>query len=137
PDRIPRILATFASVRKWLLLIWVTLLGCTALHAQEQDELRLLSSSHSRLNAATGHMTNYRPVYEHHGSTLSADSGYVYNDNEGRQFFDAFGKVIITQPNGTVVYADKLHYAAETQLATLTNNVRMVDGDAVLTTNHL
>ena len=108
-----------------------------ALHAQEQDELHLLSSSHSRLNAATGRMINYRPVYEHHGSTLSADSGYIYNDDDGRQFFDAFGKVIITQPNGTVVYADKLHYAAETQLATLTNNVRMVDGEAVLTTNLL
>src|SRR3546814_6741130 len=82
-------------------------------------------------------MTNYRPVYEHHGSTLSADSGYIYNDDEGRQFFDAFGKVIITQPSGTVIYADKLHYVAETQLATLTNNVRMVDGSSVLTTNYL
>ena len=119
------------------MLIWATTLCSFALHAQERDELRLLSSSHSRLNAVTGHMTNYRPVYEHHGSILSADSGYSYNDDEGRQFFDAYGKVIITQPNGTVVYADKLHYVAETQLATLTNNVRMVDGDAVLTTNHL
>ncbi len=82
-------------------------------------------------------MMNYRPVYEHHGSTLSADSGYIYNDDEGRQYFDAFGKVIITQPSGTVIFADKLHYVAETQLATLTNNVRMVDGNSVLTTNYL
>ena len=117
--------------------MYVTTLSCAALHAQQQDELRLLSSSHSRLNATTGRMINYRPVYEHHGSTLSADSGYIYNDDEGRQFFDAFSKVIITQPNGTVIYADKLHYVAETQLATLTNNVRMVDGSSVLTTNHL
>ena len=124
-------------MKKWLLLISVTVLSCATLHAQQRDELRLLSSSHSRLNASTGHMVNYRPVYEHHGSTLSADSGYIYNNDEGQQFFDAFGKVIITQPNGTVIYADKLHYVAETQLATLTNNVRMVDGDAVLTTNYL
>ena len=82
-------------------------------------------------------MINYRPVYEHHGSTLSADSGYIYNDDEGRQFFDAFGNVIITQPNGSVIYADKLHYVAETQLATLTNNVRMVSESSVLTTNYL
>src|SRR5690606_36587805 len=129
--------ANFALVKKWLLLISVTVLSCATLHAQQRDELRLLSSSHSRLNASTGHMVNYRPVYEHHGSTLSADSGYIYNNDEGQQFFDAFGKVIITQPNGTVIYADKLHYVAETQLATLTNNVRMVDGDAVLTTNYL
>lgn len=124
-------------MKKWLLLICATTLCCSALHAQQRDELRLLSSSHSRLNATTGRMINYRPVYEHHGSTLSADSGYIYNDDDGRQFFDAFGKVIITQPNGTVIYADKLHYVAETQLATLTNNVRMVDGSSVLTTNYL
>jgi len=107
------------------------------LHAQQRDELRLISSSHSRLSASTGNMMNYRPVYEHHGSTLSADSGYVYSDDEEKQYFDAFGKVIITQPNGTVIFADKLHYVAETQLATLTNNVRMVDGNSVLTTNYL
>ncbi|WP_353126465.1 OstA-like protein [Parapedobacter pyrenivorans] len=124
-------------MKKSLLLICATTLVCSLLHAQQRDELRLISSSHSRLNATTGNMMNYRPVYEHHGSTLSADSGYIYNDDEGKQYFDAFGKVIITQPNGTVIYADKLHYAAETQLATLTNNVRMVDGNSVLTTNHL
>lgn len=118
-----------------LLLVYITLFFSCG-YAQE-DQLRLISSSHSRLNASTGNIMNYRPVYEHQGSTLSADSGYLYNDDLGRQFFDAFGKVIITQPSGTVIYADKLHYVAETQLATLTNNVRMVDDDAVLTTNHL
>ncbi|MGK6352174.1 OstA-like protein [Parapedobacter sp. DT-150] len=124
-------------MKKALLLFWFTTLVCTLLHAQQQDELKLISSSHSRLNATTGNMMNYRPVYEHNGSTLSADSGYIYTDEEDRQYFDAFGKVIITQPNGTLVFADKLHYVAETQLATLINNVRMVDGNAVLTTNHL
>ncbi|MEC3881389.1 OstA-like protein [Parapedobacter sp. 10938] len=119
------------------MLISISTLCCSALQAQQRDELRLLSSSHSRLNAVTGRMINYRPVYEHHGSTLSADSGYIYNDDEGRQFFDAFGKVIITQPSGSVIYADKLHYVAETQLATLTNNVRMVSENSILTTNYL
>ncbi len=130
------ILSKFALVKKGLLLILLTTLASSYLYAQ-RDELRLISSSHSRLNASTGNIMNYRPVYEHHGSTLSADSGYIYSDNDGRQYFDAFGQVIITQPNGTVVYADKLHYVTETQLATLTNNVRMVDGSSVLTTNYL
>ncbi len=124
-------------VKNCFLLLCIAALSSSLLHAQQRDELRLISSSHSRLNASTGNMMNYRPVYEHHGSTLSADSGYIHSDDAGRQFFDAFGKVIITQPNGTVIYADKLHYVAETQLATLTNNVRMVDGNSVLTTNYL
>lgn len=124
-------------MKKSLLFIYLSMLVYASLYAQQRDELRLISSSHSRLNASTGNMMNYRPVYEHHGSTLSADSGYVYSDDEEKQYFDAFGKVIITQPNGTVIFADKLHYVAETQLATLTNNVRMVDGNSTLTTNHL
>lgn len=132
-----RFLSKFALVKKSLLLICLSLVCCASLYAQQRDELRLISSSHSRLNASTGNMMNYRPVYEHHGSTLSADSGYIYSDEEEKQYFDAFGKVIITQPNGTVIFADKLHYVAETQLATLTNNVRMVDGNSTLTTNHL
>lgn len=79
----------------------------------------------------------YRPVYEHNQNTLSADSGYIYEDEVKRQFFEAYGNVVITQPSGTVIYADKLHYDAAAQLAILTNNVRMVDGPTVLTTNYL
>lgn len=76
----------------------------------------------------------YRPVFAHEGSTLAADSSdYTDGDN----FFDAYGNVVITQPNGTVVYADKLHYTEETQQALLTGNVRLVDQSATLTTNYL
>ncbi len=82
-------------------------------------------------------VTFYRPVFGHEGSTLSADSAYLYNPGEEDTYFDAFGNVIITQPNGAVIYADKLHYVESTRLATLTNNVRMVDKGSVLTTNYL
>lgn len=105
--------------------------------AQQQDELRLLSSSYSVLNSKTGNAMFYRPVYEHKGSTLSADSGYLHKDEIGRQFFEAYSNVIITQPNGTQIFADKLHYDAASQNATLTQNVRMVSRSSILTTNHL
>lgn len=82
-------------------------------------------------------MVNYRPVYEHKGSTLSADSGYLYTDDLQREYFDAFGHVIITQPDGTLIFANKLNYAADPELAILTGNVRMVDGKSVLTTDYL
>ncbi|UXD68565.1 hypothetical protein MUK51_15310 [Sphingobacterium faecium] len=104
--------------------------------AQQQDELRLLSSS----NMITGMSNNamfYRPVFEHKGSTLSADSGYLHKDEIGRQFFEAYSNVIITQPTGTQIFADKLHYDAASQNATLTQNVRMVSRSSILTTNHL
>lgn len=79
----------------------------------------------------------YRPVYEHNGSTLSADSGFLYTDELKREFFDAFGNIVITQPSGTVIYAQKLNYNADQQIAVLTDNVRMVDGNSTLTTHYL
>ncbi|MGB4398822.1 MAG: OstA-like protein, partial [Daejeonella sp.] len=71
------------------------------------------------------------PVFEHDGSTLAADSADV---NFESNVFDAFGHVVITQPSGTVIYSDLLNYNGNTKLAILTNNVRMIDKDATLTT---
>ena len=71
------------------------------------------------------------PVFEHDGSTLAADSADV---NFESNVFDAFGHVVITQPSGTVIYSDLLKYNGDTKLAILTNNVRMIDKDAILTT---
>ncbi len=124
------------NIFAWLIIFATSIGGLSA--QQGKGRLQLLSSTSSRiLNLETGHTITYRPVYEHNGSTLSADSGYYYTDDLQREFFDAYGNIVITQPNGVVIYANKLNYAAETQLAILTNNVRMVDKQTVLTTNYL
>lgn len=99
-----------------------------------QRTVRIISSERSESRKEWGVDRIYHPVFLHEGSTLSADSA-DYNPSD--RFFDAFGNVVITQPDGTVVYADKLHYIKDTRIAILTNNVRMVDKSSVLTTNHL
>ena len=119
---------------KYCIILVFSLLGFTSLFAQE--ELRLISSRYSTIIDQQG-FSSIQPVYAHKGNTLSADSGIIYEDEVGRQFFEAFGNVVITQPSGTIIYADRLHYDAAPQIATLTNNVRMVDNNSVLTTNHL
>lgn len=106
------------------------------LFAQQESRLNLVSSSGGRLSK-DGNAMFYRPVYEHNGNTLSADSGYIYEDELKRQFFEAYSNVVITQPSGTVIYSDKLFYDASSQLAVLTNNVKMIDQTSTLTTNHL
>ena len=76
-----------------------------------------------------------KPVFEQEESTLSADSA---NFNQDKNTFDAFGHVIITQNDGTVVYADLLNFDGNTKMALLTNNVRLVDKDkATLSTTYL
>lgn len=134
-------------MRNWLLTLTFifsiasafgqTPIGGTANKQGGNDRLNLVSSNSGRINAKTGHMVFYTPVYEHKGNTLSADSGYIYEDEVKRQFFEAFGNVVITQPSGTVIYSDYLHYDAAAQHALLTGNVKMVDKGSTLTSNHL
>jgi len=127
----------FALVRQYIFTLIVLILTGLTVQAQKQDELKLLSSSHI-ITGKNGNVVFYRPVYEHVGSTLSSDSGYLHNDKLGRQFFEAYGNVIITQPDGTQIFSNKLHYEAAMQLATLTGAVRMVStSGSILTTDHL
>ena len=127
----------FALVKQYIYTLIVFILTGLSVQAQKQDELKLLSSSHI-ITGKDGNILFYRPVYEHVGSTLSSDSGYLHKDNIGRQFFEAFGNVIITQRDGTQIFSNKLHYEAAMQLATLTGAVRMVStSGSVLTTDHL
>lgn len=113
------------------------LFGQVTTPSNESARMNLVSSNSGRINAKTGHMTFYHPVYEHKGNTLSADSGYIYENEIKQQFFEAFGNVVITQPSGTVIYSDYLHYDASSQQARLRGNVKMVDRNSVLTTNFL
>lgn len=119
---------------KYCFALILNLMWLTSLFAQE--ELRLISSMYSTIIEQQG-LSSIQPLYGHKGNTLYADSGIIYEDEVGRQFFEAFGNVVIRQPSGTVIYSDRLHYDAAPQIATLTNNVRMVDANSVLTTNHL
>lgn len=50
---------------------------------------------------------------------------------------DAYGHIHINQADTINTYADFLHYEANSKVATLTKNVRMTDGQMVLTTNLL
>ena len=128
----------FAAVKQYIFTLIVFIFTGLTIQAQKKDELRLISSSYSVFNSKTGNAMFYRPVYEHLGSTLSSDSGYLHNDKVDRQYFEAYGNVIITQPDGTQIFSNKLHYEAAMQLATLTGAVRMVSTNgSVLTTDHL
>lgn len=76
----------------------------------------------------------YQGTFKQDFSTLSSDSAYFYPKDNA---VDAFGNVHINQGDTLNVYSDKLNYNGNTKVAILTDNVRLVDKDAILTTNHL
>ncbi|WP_094568789.1 OstA-like protein [Mucilaginibacter xinganensis] len=76
----------------------------------------------------------YQGTFRQDFSTLSSDSAYFYPQDNA---FDAFGHVVINQGDTLNIYSDKLNYNGNTKIALLTDNVKMVDKDATLTTNYL
>ncbi|WP_256001908.1 OstA-like protein [Pedobacter deserti] len=75
-----------------------------------------------------------KPVFRHVNATLSCDSAVFYPE---RNVFEAYRNVHIVQGDTINIYSDYLTYDGNTKNAHLTDNVRMVDKESVLTTNIL
>lgn len=121
-------------MRKIIFLIIISFITSTTF-AQQGKKVKIIRSELLKGFTKEGFMRVIKPVFEQEESTLSADSA---NFNQDKNTFDAFGHVIITQSDGTVVYADLLNFDGNTKMALLTNNVRLVDKDkATLSTNYL
>ena len=113
-----------------LILISVTLM------AQKKSVVNLIESRSSERVIINGQdvLKVYKGVFKHDYSILRADSSYFYiKDNA----VDAFDNVNINQGDTLNIFSDKLNYNGNTKIAILTNNVKMVDKDATLTTDYL
>ncbi len=122
-------------MRKYVLSICLLLIAATAV-CQKKSVVNLVHSTSStgiKLNGKDV-IKVYQGTFKQDFSTLTSDSAYFYPQDNA---FDAFGHVIINQGDTLNIYSDKLNYNGNTKTAILTDNVRMVDKDATLTTNHL
>lgn len=72
---------------------------------------------------------------------LKQGNSYFYCDscviNRKQNLFEAFGNVHINDSDTADVYSDYLRYLTDKKLAFLKGNVRLTDGEGVLTTNDL
>jgi lipopolysaccharide export system protein LptA len=91
------------------------------------------SSTYATINGRTV-VKVYKGVFKQDFSTLRSDSAYFYPKENA---FDAFRNVNINQGDTLNIYSDKLNYNGNTKIAILTDNVKMIDRDATLTTNYL
>ncbi|MFZ4100584.1 MAG: OstA-like protein [Sphingobacterium thalpophilum] len=119
-------------MKKVIFSVLFSILSVAAFAQGRQIEIR--SSELVKGFQSLGFARIILPVFVHEGSTLASDSA---DFNQAANTFEAFGHVVITQPSGTVIYSDHLNYDGNTKLAVLTNKVRLIDGDATLTTDHL
>jgi lipopolysaccharide export system protein LptA len=119
------------------LVFCLLLLNALVVSAQKKkSEVRLIGSQKTIGFKPNGEdvLKVYKGTFQQENSTLSSDSAYFYPQKNG---FDAFGHVHISQGDTLNIYSDKLNYNGNTHIAILTDNVRMIDKDATLTTNYL
>lgn len=119
-------------MRKFIFSVLLSVLTIAAFAQGKQIEIK--SSELVKGFQSSGFVRIIHPVFSQEGSTLASDSA---DFNQSANTFEAFGHVVITQPSGTVIYSDHLNYDGNTKVAILTNKVKMIDGDATLTTDHL
>ena len=120
---------------KYVLSFLILLMAAAAM-GQKKSIVNLVKSQNStgiKLNGKDV-IKVYQGTFKQDFSTLTSDSAYFYAQDN---LVDCFGHVIIDQGDTLHIYSDKLHYDGNTKIAILTDNVKMVDKDATLTTNHL
>ncbi|MBE9599122.1 OstA-like protein [Pedobacter sp. MC2016-24] len=74
------------------------------------------------------------PVFRQDNATLTCDSAVFYVT---KNTFDAYNNVHINQGDTVNIYSTRLNYNGNTKIAHLTENVKMIDKESVLTTNIL
>ncbi|WP_186461770.1 OstA-like protein [Mucilaginibacter pallidiroseus] len=120
---------------KYLFSFFLVLICFTAF-GQKKSIIRVTKSKSIYYTQRNG--KNVAIVYDgtfvHQNSVMQADSAFL---NQVENVMDAYGNVHITQGDTLNIYSDKLNYNGNTKIATLTDNVRMIDRDAILTTNYL
>jgi len=104
--------------------------------AQKKSTVLLIESKSSERIVMNGRdvVKVFKGVFKQDYSIMHSDSAYFYLAENA---FDAFGHVNITQGDTLNIYSDKLNYNGNTKIAILTDNVKMIDKDAILTTNYL
>ena len=75
-----------------------------------------------------------KPVFEHEGAYLYCDSAWL---NEIDNNMDCFGNVRVKSSDTLNLYGKILHYEGNTKIATVSQDVRLVDKQTTLTTDFM
>jgi lipopolysaccharide export system protein LptA len=118
-------------------LLLVILLFPLSLYSQEKKKIELIDGENmmfdrNKSEEFTRIIGNV--IFKHEGMLLYCDSAYLYTiDNS----LDAFSNVHIKVNDSTNIYGDSLRYIGNERIAELHKNVKLIDNEITLTTDHL
>lgn len=101
----------------------------TVVHIEHADFLNYNEKKNPDIQQLIGHVK-----LRQDSVLFFCDSAYL---NDKKRNFDAFSSVHIVVNDSVDVYGDKMHYEGNSRIAELFGNVKLVDNQTVLSTNHL
>ncbi len=116
------------------IIIMLLLTVCTA--EAQQLRIRFLSFGAMMYSQSLPDIVRLtgNPVFEHDGAYLYCDSAWL---NEVTNNVDCFGRVRIKSSDTLNLYGKFLHYDGNARIATIRDDVRLVDKQTTLTTDYM
>ncbi|RZM27786.1 MAG: hypothetical protein EOO88_11425 [Pedobacter sp.] len=105
-----------------------------ALLAQKTTKITVVNAPRNRVDTKNQISYLNRPTFRQGNATFTCDSAVFY---EVTNVVEAYNNVHINQADTVNIFSDRLTYNGNTKIAHLTNNVRLLDRQSVLTTNIL
>ncbi len=115
-------------------LITLSVLAFGYQSARAQRMRIQMTAGELRHSSQLGDMTRAlnNPVFEHEGAYLYCDSAWLY---ESTNTMDCYGHVRIKSSDTLNLYGKFLHYDGNTKIATVRDDVKLVDKQTTLTTD--
>ena len=120
-----------------ILSLLFTLFSTLSISAQPAYKIRVISAeSMGRTQYMPEGVTSFRghPVFEHDGAYLYCDSAWL---NEITNTVDCYGSVRIKSSDTLNLYGKVLHYDGNTKIASISQDVRLIDNQTTLYTDFL
>jgi lipopolysaccharide export system protein LptA len=126
-----------SSLSKSLLIISFCISFAGSVLSQKTTKIRLVQSESMQYDKSLGENVKRvigNVIFEHDSTYLLCDSAYL---NDKTNSLDAYGNVRIKVSDTLNIYSDFLNYKGNEKVAYLNKNVRLVDDNAILTTDNL
>lgn len=127
-----RLLFGLKTLATLLLVVWAGL--SFGQKSQKKTQIELLGAKELIFNDDGAQKLIGDVSFKHEGAIMYCDSAYVYKESNT---LNAYGRVHIKQGDTLHLYGDTLLYDGGAKFAKMRGNIRMVDSDAVLTTQYL
>lgn len=109
------------------------------LNAQEKTppkKIDLIGADNAFYDKTKGEYTllSGNVIFQHEDITLYCDSAHLYSESNS---VDAFRNIHIKASDSLNIFGDSLRYNGNTKIAEIHKNVKLIDNQITLTTNHL